>query len=203
MIHRILSRKRRYDDLSISIQEHLEELIEEFMDEGMSRKEAEHAAKKKFGNPTVLTERSRQAWQWPILESLWADVKLCLRRLRKSPGFSITVLLTLAIGIGANTAVFSVINSVLLKPLPYPESDRLISVWMNAPGAGGLADFISGLRLSPSMYFTISEHNQTFESFGAWAETRANITGVGQPEEVRALNLTDGILQALAVPPVA
>lgn len=202
MIHRILSRKRRYDDLSISIQEHLEVLIEEFMDEGMSRKEAEHAAKKKFGNPTVLTERSRQAWQWPLLESFWADIKLCLRRLRKSPGFSVTVLLTLAIGIGANTAVFSVINSVLLRPLPYPESDRLISVWMNAPGAGGLADFITGLRLSSSMYFTISEHNQSFESFGAWAGSRANITGVGQPEEVHALDLTDGVLQALAVAPI-
>ena len=72
---------------------------------------------------TQVTERSREAWQWRGVEQLLADWKLAMRRLGKSPGFAMTVLLTLAIGIGANTAVFSVVNSVLLKPLPYPEAD--------------------------------------------------------------------------------
>ena len=71
---------------------------------------------------TLLEERSREVWQWPALESILADLKFAFRRLGKSPGFAATVLLTLAIGIGANTAVFSVVNGVLLKPLPYPDS---------------------------------------------------------------------------------
>jgi hypothetical protein len=76
-----------------------------------------------------------------MLDSVLADLKLLFRRLRKSPGFAVTVLLTLAIGIGANTAVFSVVNSVLLQPLPYPGADQLVSLRLNAPGAAGLADF--------------------------------------------------------------
>jgi len=72
-----------------------------------------------FGNVGLVEQRSREVWQWPALESILADLKFVFRRLRKSPGFTATVLLTLAIGIGANTAVFSVLNSVILKPLPY------------------------------------------------------------------------------------
>ncbi len=162
----LFSRRRRYSDLSASIREHIEEKIDELMEEGMPRAQAERAARRAFGNVALIEQRSREAWQWPALESVLHDLKLALRRLRKSPGFAVTVILTLAIGIGANTAVFSVINSVLLKPLPYPDSDRLVALWLNAPGAGGLANFQSGLRLSPSMYFTFREHNRTFQSLG-------------------------------------
>ena len=81
-------------------------------------------------------------------------------------------MLTIAIGIGANTAVFSVVNSVLLKPLPYPKSDELLALRQVAPGAAGLASFSDGLRLSPSMYFTYAEHNRTFQSLGVWVITR-------------------------------
>ena len=88
---------------------------EELMEEGMSRKEAEQRARREFGNVTLIEERSREVWQWPAVESLAADLKLAFRRLGKSPGFAATVILTLAIGIGANTAVFSVLNSVLLE----------------------------------------------------------------------------------------
>src|ERR1700678_668841 len=117
----LFGRHRRYEDLSISIQEHIEERTEELIDEGMPRPRAEQTARREFGNVTLLRERSREAWQWSGLESIFADIKFTLRRLRRSPGFAITVLLTLAIGIGANTAVFSVLNSVLIRPLPYPE----------------------------------------------------------------------------------
>ena len=114
---RVLNRffgRRRYDDLSASIQEHIEERTEELIEEGMPRAQAEQTARRAFGNVTLIQERSREEWQWPLLESILADMKFTLRRLRKSPGFAATVLLTLAIGIGANTAVFSVVNSVLL-----------------------------------------------------------------------------------------
>ena len=104
-LSKLFSRRRRFDDISVSIQEHIEERAEELMEEGMARKEAEQAARREFGNVALMKERSREVWQWSALESLLADLKLVFRRLRKSPGFAATVLLTMALGIGANTAV--------------------------------------------------------------------------------------------------
>lgn len=195
------SRRRRYEDISISIHEHIEERTEELIADGISRKQAEHTARREFGNVTLLEERSRDVWHWPAFESILADLKFAFRRLGKSPGFATTVLLTLAIGIGANTAVFSVINGVLLKPLPYPDSGQLVALWLNAPGAGGLANFSSGLQLSPSMYFTFSEQNRTFQSMGIWTPGNASVTGVAEPELVRTEMISDGVLQTLDVPP--
>ena len=178
----IFRRRKIYGDLAEEMRLHLEERTEQLMKEGMSRKEAEQTARRAFGNSTLLEERSREVWQMPWVESLGSDLKLVFRRLRKSPGFAATVILTLAIGIGANTAVFSVVNSVLLKPLPYPDAEQLVAVPLIAPGAAGLADFSSGLRLSPSMYFTFAEQNRTFQSLGVWIAGIANVTGVAQPE---------------------
>jgi len=81
-------RNRRYDDLAVSIQEHLAERTDELMEDGMSREEAAQKARREFGNVTVITERSREAWQWPTVESIWADVKHACLRLRKSPGWN-------------------------------------------------------------------------------------------------------------------
>ncbi len=195
------SRRRRYEDISISIQEHIEERTEELMVDGIARKQAEQTARREFGNVTLLEERSREVWTWPVFDSILADLKFAFRRLRKSPGFAATVLLTLAIGIGANTTVFSVVNGVLLKPLPYPDSERLVSLWLNAPGAGGLANFSNGLQLSASMYFTFREHNRTFQSMGIWTPSNASVTGVAEPEQVRTEMISDGVLQTLDVPP--
>ncbi len=193
-------RRRRYEDLSVSIHEHIAERVDELMAEGMPRAEAEQTARRAFGNVGLMEQKSREAWQWPRLESLLADLKFVMRRLRKSPGFTITVLLTLAIGIGANTAVFSVVNSVLLKPLAYPESDRLVAVWLNTSGAVGPSSFSSGLPLSSSMYFTFAEHNRTFQSFGVWITRNANITGIAEPEEVHTAAISGGVLETLGVP---
>ena len=197
------SRHRRYEDISISIQEHIEERTEELMADGMSRKRAEQTARREFGNVTLLEERSREVWRRPAFDSILDDLKFAFRRLRKWPGFAATVLLTLAIGIGANTTVFSVVNGVLLKPLPYPDSGQLVSLWLNAPGAGGLANFSSGLQLSASMYFTFSEQNRSFQSMGIWTPTNASVTGVAEPEQVRSEMISDGVLQTLDVAPLA
>lgn len=199
----LFSRRRRYDDISVSIQEHIEQRMEELTSDGMTPKQAEQTARREFGNATLTEQRSREVWQWPALESILADLKFTFRRLGKSRGFTATVLLTLSIGIGANTAVFSVVNSVLLKPLPYPDSEQLVSLWLNAPGAGGLANFSKGLQLSASMYFTFSQHNRTFQSMGIWWPTSASVTGVAEPEEVRAETISDGVLETLEVPPSA
>ena len=197
----IFQRRSIYNDLAEEMRQHLEEKTEKFQREGLPRKEAEQAARRAFGNPTLIEQRGREAWQWQSVESVLADLKLNVRRLWKSRGFAATVLLTLAIGIGANTAVFTVVNSVLLKPLPYPNSDRLAALWLNAPGAGGLANFSNGLQLSPSMYFTFSARNRTFQSLGIWTSQLANVTGIARPEEVRTELVSDGVLQTLEVPP--
>jgi predicted permease len=203
-LERILHRRDPYDELGEEVREHLEEKTEQLMrTENLSRTEARQAALRAFGNPILVQTQSREVWQWSRLESLFADLKLALRRLRKSPGFGITVLLTLAIGIGANTAVFTVVNSILLKPLPYPQPDQLVAVWLHAPGAAGLANFVEGLRLSPSMYLTFAEHNRTFQSIGVWVSGTANVTGIAQPEEVHTTYISDGVLQTLNVSPTA
>jgi predicted permease len=203
ILKRLFGRGRRYEDLSVSIQEHIEERAEELIDEGMAREQAEQTARREFGNVTLLRERSREEWQWSRVESILADIKFTFRRLRRSPGFAITVVLTLAIGIGANTAVFSVLNSVLIRPLPYPEPQQLVSLRLIAPGATGLADFRDELRMSPSMYLTFAAHNRSFQSVGVWQASTASITGIAQPEEVNTALISDGILQTLNVPAAA
>jgi predicted permease len=198
---RLFWRRRLFGELSEEIQAHLEEKIEELVADGMSRKEATAAARRAFGNVTLTEEDSRNVWRWPSVEELLADIRYGLRALRHNPMFTAVALLTIAIGIGANTAVFSVVNCVLLKPLNYPNAEQLVSLHQIAPGAPGLADFESGLHLSPSMYFTYAEHNRAFQSLGVWDTGTASVTGVAEPEQVRTVEVSDGVLQALDVPP--
>src|ERR1044071_2473176 len=135
-----------------------------------------------------------------ILDSLGRDLRYALRAMRRSPTFTVVVVLTLAGGIGANTTAFTVINSILLKPLRYPQSEELVTLRQMAPGAPGLTE---GLNLSPSMYFSYAEHNRTLQSMGVFVATRGTVTDVGDPEEVRAIGISDGLLQAFNVPPAA
>ena len=200
---RLWGRNCRYEDLAVSIEEHIDQRTEELMEEGLPQQEAARRARREFGNVTLVAERSREEWQWREVEQLFADWRLTLRRLAKAPVFSATVLLMLAIGIGANTAVFSVINRVVLRPLPYPDADRLVVVRLEAPGAAGLTSFSSGLRLSPSMDLTFSEHNRTLASMGVWLPGAANVTGLAEPEEVHTVMISDGVLESLGVAPVA
>src|ERR1700693_2129968 len=156
-----------------------------------------------LGNLTLAAELRRDVWGWTRLEQWARDVRYAARMLRHNPMFTVVAVLTLAIGIGANAAVFSVLNSVLLNPLRYPKSEELVAVRQLAPGAAGLANFIDGLHLSPSMYFTYAEHNRTFQSLGVWISGTANVTGLGEPEQVRVVLVSDGVLQTLSVPPQA
>src|ERR1044071_6560812 len=107
-----------------------------------------------------------------FLDSLGRDLRYGGRAVRRTPAFTVVVVLTLAVGIGANTAVFSVLDGVLLKPLSYPQPDELVSLRQIAPGAPGLAD---GLNLSPSMYLTYAEQNRVFQSMGVWIATRGAV----------------------------
>jgi predicted permease len=107
-------------------------------------------------------------------------------------------ILTLALGIGANTAIFGVVNGILLKALPYPDPDRVVGLWHTAPGVAGLN---GNLGMSPSMYFTYREQGQAFQALGVWTVGGAAISGVAEPEQVQALFMTYGVLNALNVAP--
>ena len=200
-LKQLLSRRRQYRELSEEIQAHLEEKVEELVAEGMSREEAIQFARREFGNLRLIEEDSREVWRWPPVEDFFLDIRYGLRALRHNPVFTTVALLTIAIGIAANGAVFSVVNSVLLKPLNYPQAEELVALHQVAPGAEGLADFENGLPLSPSMYFTYSDQNRTFQSLGVWVTGTANVTGLAEPEQVRTVAMTDGVFEALGVPP--
>ncbi|MGD0669220.1 MAG: ABC transporter permease, partial [Bryobacteraceae bacterium] len=120
-----------------------------------------------------------------------------MRRLSRAPLFTAVTLATLAISIGANTAVFSVIEGVLLKPLPFPKSGELVSVRHTAPGVN-----IKDLSASPSMYFVYREENRAFQDIGLWEGNTVNVTGLAEPERVESLTVTDRVLPLLGVQPI-
>src|SRR5688572_9375741 len=130
------------------------------------------------------------------------DLRHAARGLVRSASFTIVAVATLAIGIGATTAVFSVVDGVLLKPLPYPESDRLVAVWHDAPGAPGLTAVGGGLQMSVSMLVTYREHNRSFDNVGLWGMGVGNVTGRGEPEQVDRALVTGETLAAFGVPPL-
>jgi predicted permease len=200
-LRQLFSRRRIYRELAEEIQAHLDEKVEELVAQGMSREEAMLSARREFGNVGLIEENCREVWGWPSLEDVFFDIRYGLRALRHSPVFTAVALLTIAIGIAANAAVFSVVNSVLLKPLNYPKAEELVALHQVAPGAEGLADFENGLLLSPSLYFTYADHNQTFQSLGVWVTGGANVTGMAEPEQVRTIAISDGVLQTFGVPP--
>lgn len=124
------------------------------------------------------------------------QLRQVLRRLGRAPLFTFITLVTLAFGVGANTVIFSVLEGVLLKPLPYPHPEQLIGVWHTAPGVG-----IENLNMSPSIYFIDREQNTTFQDIGAYNGDSLDVTGTGEPEQVRGLDVTDGTLPMLGVKP--
>ena len=128
--------------------------------------------------------------------ALFSQLNQVARRLRRAPMFTAITLLTLAFGVGANTVIFSVVEGVLLKPLPYPEPDRLVGVWHTAPGIN-MAD----LNICPSIYFIDREQSTTFEDIGAYDGDSFTVTGSGDPEHVMGLDVTDGTLPLLGVHP--
>ena len=128
----------------------------------------------------------------------WTAARLSVRRLIHAPLFTLVTLVTLAVGIGANTAMFSVVYGVLLKPLPFAEPDRLISLWHIAPGMN-----IQRLNMSPSTYFTYKDLSRTFQSVGIWQGGAVTVTGGAEPERVRVLRVTSDILPTLGVTPAS
>ena len=170
-LKQIRSRRRLSADLSEEMQQHLEEKIEALIANGMPREEAVHAARRAFGNATLIEQRSREVWMWPLIESIWADIKFALRQLRKSPGFTMTVVLTLALGIGANAAIFTLVNAVLLKNLPVVDPKALVRVgdWADCCQNSGPNTWHDGdySMFSTDTYEQMKKNTPEFEELAA------------------------------------
>ena len=127
-LRQLFTRRQIYSDLSEEIRLHLAEKVETLMAGGMNRKDAEYAAKREFGNIARIEESGHEPWMWPRAESILADIRFTLRKLRHSPGFALTAIFTLAVGIGANVVTFSVLNGILLRPIDVPHPGNLFQV---------------------------------------------------------------------------
>src|SRR4029077_6054616 len=145
------------------IEDHIAMQTADNLRAGMTAIEARRQALLKFGNVDAIKEIYRDQRGLPFMDTFVLDTRLAIRRMRKAPTFTAAVIVTLALGIGANTAIFGVIDSILIRPLAYPHAEALVSVWHTAPGMPGLS---GGLGCSPSMYFTYREENRTFQQFG-------------------------------------
>lgn len=196
-LRQLFTRRRRYEELSESIREYLEETTAALMSDGMSREEAVRAARCAFGNPVVIEERSREAWQWPLLESTAADLRYALRQLLKAPGFSVVVILSLALGIGATTSMFSLIYAVLLHPVPYADWQRLTyPSYLNDDQPG-----------SPEWWFSLNwpQYQQllqagSIEDVVGSSNVNSEITGRDLPEDVTLTYITENVDAFLRVP---
>ena len=194
-----LFRPRRVErDIQRELDFHITERTEQLQGEGMPLDQARRAARRHFGNTLRIREDTHRVKSIGWIELLAHEVRVALRMFRKDPGFAAVAVLTLGLGIGASTAVFSVLNGILIRPLPYPEPDRLIGVWHAAQFQ---AITSRNVRLSSTMYLTYREHNRTFEEIGIWRSSSSTVTGIGDPEQVRTIVATHETLPAIGVRP--
>jgi predicted permease len=156
---RLFSRRCRYDDLTLSINEHIAERAEELMEDGIPRADAEQIARREFGNVTLTEERSREVWQWPTVESLLGDLRFALRQLIKSPGFTLTAVGTLALGIAVNATMFSMVSAFLLPHLPGRDLESMVVVSAVDPDTSFVPDTNA---VSPPNYFAWKNDTRLF-----------------------------------------
>jgi putative ABC transport system permease protein len=192
-----LIRRRKFDYyLNDEIHQHVEMKARKLMDTGVTPEEARYRAQREFGNVQQLKESSRQLWTWRPLEELAQDLRYAFRMLRAKPGFTAVAAMSLALGIGANTAIFSLVNAALLRPLPYRDADRLVAVWewnirerhINTVTAGNFADW--------------KARNHVFEDMGySWDEIY-RFTGAANPEAVGGYTFSCNIFPMLGTKPL-
>jgi predicted permease len=196
---RALVQRRATDaDLDEEIRYHVEREVERNIANGMSANEARGAARRAFGNVTIATERSREAWRWQALEELRQDVRHALRLLRRDPVFTCTALATLALGIGLNTAIFSVAYGVLWRPLPYPGADRLVII----PSAQQTATGIKTLDTWPPFsYDALRSRVTTLDHLAAYSSAELPLTGRGEPLQLAVLDVSPNFFATLGVNP--
>jgi macrolide transport system ATP-binding/permease protein len=190
-IPQIFRRRKFYEDLSEEIRLHIEERTEQLMSDGMSAEEATRAARRAFGNRTLLEERSREVWQWPTLESIRADLWFAARQLRRSPGFAVTAVSTLALAIGANGLVFGVLNALILRPLNVPQAESLFIVQHGK-------DFSSH---SYPDYLDLRQRNRSFDDLAACAISQAGLDTGKNPSNAWDYETSGNYFDALGIHP--
>jgi predicted permease len=190
--------RKRDAELERELQSDLELEEEEQRDRGQSAEQARYAARRAFGNTTLIREQVHEAWGWAGVERLYQDIRYAARRLGRSPGFSLVAGMTLALGIGATTAMFTLVYDVMLRPLPFAQPDRLVTM---EEIAAEWSNVYPTLPVSAN-HFTFWQHNSnSFDSMAVMQEGSAPLGGDGRPLKVGVLLATPGIFSVLQVQP--
>jgi hypothetical protein len=191
---RKLNRRRAGQELEEEIRAHLEMETREKINDGLSQKEARDAAQRAFGSVALATEDSRAWWGFGSLETLWHDFRYGARLLLKNPGFTLVAVITLALGIGMNTAIFSVVYSVLLRPLPYSAPEKLMALYTMRPQQNSFRSVVS----APD-FVDWRAQNKVFDSMSACAWNSYTLTGGDLPERFNGLSVSTNFFQTLGV----
>ena len=194
----VFGRRKDEQELGEELRFHLEMQIEENVRQGMPKEEARAAARKSFGGLEQVKEEYRDRRGFPVIEALLQDVRFGLRALAKSPGFTFAVILTLGLGLGANTAIFSVVNNVFFRPLPFAEDQELVRLLDYAVAPNGEHRLFSSSGLN---FATLRDENRVFVDVVAQANRGVNLTGGELPERVTAVSVTPNWSRTLGVDP--
>ncbi len=197
-LKQLFSRRRLYGDLSEEIQEHLEEKIEELVAGGMSRKEAAAAARREFGNVRLTEEDSRAVWRWAAMEDFFMDIRFGARMLRKNPGFTAVAIVTLALGIAANTTIFSAVNGWMLRPPPIKDHASVVVILSTDPAKGWGWD---QNPVSAPDFIAWREQSHSFEDMVASQLSDFALTGEGEPEWLEGMRVSASYFNVLGVAP--
>src|SRR5579864_3820669 len=187
-------------ELHEELHAHMERETEKLVQRGMTREEATRRAQLSFGGADRVKEECREARGVQFLETLLQDLRYAARTLRKNPGFTAVIVLTLALGIGASTAVFSIVNAVLLKPFPYPAAERIAFPWRLAPR--GMQLGYDEIPWGRSDFLSLSRESKAFQFLGAFKSDSFNLTGAGEPLRLNGLRASAGFFPALGVEPI-
>jgi len=190
-------RKRMMEDLDQDIRDFIERETQDNIERGVPPEEARYAALRKFGNVTRVKEEAGGVWSFPWLEQLWQDIRYAWRQLRWNLGFTAVAVLTLALGIGANTAIFSVINAVLLAPLPFPHPDRLVQIWEKDPHIG-----LDQGVVSPYNFLDWQRQTHDFEAMAAYQHEHFSLTGGPLPVGLSGRRVSADFFRVLNVRPI-
>lgn len=202
-IKMLFRRDRAGNQLQDELQFHLERQITENLASGMNPNEARLAALHLFGNPTALRDQTRETWSWQWLELFLRDLRYAARTLTRSPGFSIIAIAVMALCIGAATSLFTIVRSVLLRPLPFRDPDRLVMVYEHYRSPANNRGGFNYNVVSPADYFDWRAQTHGFEDMGAWRWSQFNLTGEHDelPEIVTSASGTWNLFSVLGVPP--
>jgi putative ABC transport system permease protein len=197
LLRRIFGRARLNQDLEQEIRGHVEQRVEELIARGMGADDAGSTARREFGNALAIEERGRDVWRWGAIEDFAADLRFAWRQQRRSPAFAAAAVATLALGIGANTAVFSVVDAVILRPLPFRDSGRLVSIQMRDTRGTPHPD-----NVDYPTFFDLRERNQAYEHIVSYRSDSIVLTGYGQAVQLRGQIVSWDLFPLLGVQPL-